>query len=235
MPRGAVTLDAVGTLFTVVEPVGVTYATTARRHRLTANPAEIEARFQSALAAAPPLAFAGASGRDLAARERAWWYAVVRQALDKQAPAAGLEACCAELFAHYARARAWRVFPEVTDVLAALRADGLKVAVVSNFDTRLPGLIADLDLASRLDAVVYSTGVGAAKPAAAIFHHAATRLGVAAAQVTHVGDSVAHDVEGALRAGFGAVLVDRAGGLKATPSDVPTIATLAALPPLLPA
>ncbi|CAA9327814.1 MAG: Hydrolase [uncultured Lysobacter sp.] len=77
---------------------------------------------------------------------------------------------------------------------------------------------------------------GAAKPAASIFHAACTQLGVAPAQVLHVGDDIEMDVVGAHRAGLRTCWINRpdaAGALRAWPhADVrPDLefSTLAAL------
>ena len=50
---------------------------------------------------------------------------------------------------------------------------------------------------------------GAAKPDASIFHAACARLGVAHAQVLHVGDHVEMDVAGAMRAGLRGCWINR--------------------------
>ncbi len=228
----AVTLDAGGTLFAVAEPVGRTYARIAAAHGIRVDADELELAFEGAFATAAPLAFPGASPTRLADHERAWWYAVVRQAFGPAAVHAAFDTCCAELFTHYGSALAWRVFPDVPGALAALRGRGLGLAVVSNFDGRLSGILAGLELTALIDVVVYSTRVGAAKPDPAIFRHALARLGVAPAEALHAGDGVVADVEGARAAGLGAVLVDRGGGHPALPPDVPVIASLAALPGL---
>lgn len=54
--------------------------------------------------------------------------------------------------------------------------------------------------------VISSCDCGAAKPDPAIFQEAARRTGLASGEILHVGDSWELDVEGALRAGFGAML-----------------------------
>ncbi|HJW69600.1 MAG TPA: haloacid dehalogenase, partial [Candidatus Binatia bacterium] len=58
----AVTLDAAGTLITVAEPVGDTYARVAARHGLHVSPADAGARFRRAMASRPPLAFPDVRG-----------------------------------------------------------------------------------------------------------------------------------------------------------------------------
>lgn len=228
----AVTLDAAGTLIAVAEPVGETYARVAARHGVHVTTEAAEAGFRRAMASQAPLAFPGAGETERPARERAWWYAVVRAALGTTSPDAALDAAAAELFAHYAGAAAWLVFPEVPAVLAALRARGLRLAVVSNFDGRLLPLLDALGISERVDAVVPSTLVGSAKPEARIFHAALARLGVSPAAALHVGDDLSMDVTGACRAGLRAVLVDRHGRVPAAPAGVPVLRSLDRLPEL---
>jgi putative hydrolase of the HAD superfamily len=230
MALRAVTLDAAGTLVEVAEPVGATYARIAAEHGIAVTPVDLERGFRTAFAAAPPLAFPGGSPTRLGEHERAWWYAVVRRAFGRGAAASTFDACFGELYAHYARPAAWRVLPEVAGALADLRARGLRLAVVSNFDGRLPGLLAGLGLAELVDAIVHSTAVGAAKPDPAIFHAALERLGACPDEALHAGDGLLEDVEGARGAGLAAVLVDRTGRAAEPPAGVPTIAGLDELP-----
>jgi putative hydrolase of the HAD superfamily len=229
----AVTLDAAGTLVTVAEPVGDTYARVAVRHGLHVSPADAEAGFRRAMASRPPLAFPDVRGRELYEREREWWYAVVRDALGATGPRAALDAACAELFAYYADAAAWHVFPEVPRLLETLRGHGCKLAVVSNFDGRLPPLLASLGITQRVDAIVHSSLAGSAKPDPAIFRAALARLGVAPADALHVGDDPLDDVAGARGAGLRAALVDRRGRAPAVPAGVPVLASLDAVPQLV--
>lgn len=204
----AVTFDAAGTLFDVAEPVGTTYARVAAAHGIAISADAVGRGFRTAFASAAPLAFPGASPTRLAEHERAWWYALVRNAFGSAARRGDFDACFDVLFAHYARAEAWRVYPDVPDALARLRERGVRTAVVSNFDGRLPAVVRELGLAPLLDATVWSTRAGHAKPDPAIFAAACRILGVDAAGVVHVGDG-AVDVEGARRAGIVPVLIAR--------------------------
>lgn len=231
MALAAVTLDAAGTLFAVAEPVGVTYARVAARHGIRTDPGAVERRFRAAFLTAPPLAFPGVSPARLADHERAWWHVIVRRALG-DADAAALEAAVGELYAHFAEAAAWRVFSDAPPALAALRARGLRLAIVSNFDGRLLRLVEALGLGALVDGVLPSTRAGAAKPDPAIFHAALANLGVAPGAALHVGDHAAVDVAGARAAGMRAALLDRSGET-AAPADVPRLRSLAELPPLV--
>jgi putative hydrolase of the HAD superfamily len=234
MALAAVTLDAGGTVFDVAEPVGVTYARVAARHGLTLERDEAERRFRDAFAAAPRLAFPGVDPARRADHERAWWYAIVRATFGSAAEAPGFDACFAELFESYAEPGAWRVFPDVWEALPRIRRHGLRIALVSNFDERLVGLVAGLGLAPLVDLVLPSSRAGAAKPDPAIFHAALAALGVAPAAAVHVGDGLVADVEGARAAGLRAVLIERTGRRRARlPSGVSTISALSELPALL--
>jgi FMN phosphatase YigB (HAD superfamily) len=83
---------------------------------------------------------------------------------------------------------------------------------VSNWDHRLPGLLADLGLATSFGTITYSEEVGVEKPDQRIFLHALSRLGVEPAAALHVGDGRLEDVEGAVAAGMKALHLTRNTG-----------------------
>lgn len=208
MPR-AVLLDAAGTLIDVARPLGDTYSGLAREFGGDLDPDTLTAGFRIAFADTPPMAFPGRTGADLDRAERAWWRAVVERVTRAAGGVPEFDAYFDRLYAHYASAPAWRVYPEVPGVLAALRDRGLPLAVVSNFDSRLSPLLDALGLAAFFDAVVCSGETGAAKPDGAIFAYALATLGVEALEALHVGDNREADYDGARAAGIEALLVDR--------------------------
>ncbi|MGH7895016.1 MAG: HAD-IA family hydrolase [Candidatus Binatia bacterium] len=216
----AITFDAAGTLFAPAERVGVTYARVAESVGIRVDAVVVEAAFRRVFDAAPPLAFPGVAADELTAHERAWWKDVVRGALGDGAAPPALDACFEALFAHYATASAWRVFPDVVPALTAARTRGLRTGVASNFDGRLPGLLDQLGLSVAVDAVVWSTAVGATKPARALFDAAARALDTSTAELCHVGDDAEADVAGARAAGAHAVHLDRSGR---TPGSLATL------------
>ena len=207
-PR-AVLFDAAGTLIDVVEPLGETYARLARDFGGNLDPDALTAGFRAAFRDMPPMAFPGLRDADLDRAERGWWRTVVGRVFGAAGGVPEFDACFERLYAHYASAPAWRVFPEAPAVLAALRERGVALAVVSNFDSRLPPLLEAMGLAAFFDAVVCSGEAGAAKPDPAIFAHALAALGVEASQTLHAGDSREADYDGARSAGVEALLVDR--------------------------
>lgn len=108
---------------------------------------------------------------------------------------------------------AWQVYPDVEPALAALEDDGIATAVVSNWDSRLRGLLARLGLDRRFGAIVVSAEHGAEKPDPSIFREALGRIGADAAATLHVGDVPALDLAGSRAAGIECLLVDRFGRL----------------------
>lgn len=119
-------------------------------------------------------------------------------------------------------------YPDAEPALRDLRARGLRTAVVSNWDVSLHDVLRREGLSELFDAIVTSASTGAAKPQRAIFDAALRAVGTEAATAVHVGDSVDKDVDGALAAGIGAILLRRPGDPDTVPPPpgVPTIASL---------
>jgi putative hydrolase of the HAD superfamily len=233
VPLQGVCFDAAGTLFTVREPVGVTYARFGRRHGLEIGDERLGAGFRGALGAAPPLAFPGAAAGDLDRRERAWWHRVVCDTF-AHAGARGIpSALFEELYAHYASGSAWRCYEDTIPALIRLRRRQLRLGLISNFDSRLARIAVDLGIAECLDILTDSASVGAAKPDPLIFRHTLGALGLTPREAAHVGDSRTADVEGARAAGLLAVLIDRSGVQSDPPPGVPVISSLADLEDVL--
>jgi putative hydrolase of the HAD superfamily len=114
--------------------------------------------------------------------------------------------------------------------LQAMADRGLRLAITSNSD----GTVADhlarhewVQVGSgagvAVEVVTDSGAVGVGKPDARMFHATIDGLGVEAARVVHVGDSVVYDVEGAQAVGMQAVHMDPFG---LCDGDHPHISTL---------
>ncbi len=86
-------------------------------------------------------------------------------------------------------AAGWTPYPDTAPTLAALRADGVRIAVVSNVGFDLRAVFAGHGLADLVDAWVLSCELGVMKPSAAVFHDALRQLGVPAADALMVGDN----------------------------------------------
>ncbi len=218
----AVSFDAAGTLFRVRGSVGHAYTAVAARHGVTADPHTIEARFRSAFRDMPPMCFPTAATEELRDYELGWWRRVVRSAFAGFA-FDDFETFFHDLFEYFARPESWELFPDVAPTLRGLRERDVRLAIVSNFDSRLIRICEGLALASFFDAIIASSQVGYAKPDPRIFSLALERLGVRAGEVLHVGDSESLDIQAARAAGMRALLIDRGapgGGSKDRIADL---------------
>lgn len=104
--------------------------------------------------------------------------------------------------------RVWPLVPEAQEVLGTLKEKGYRLAVVSNWDGLLPGILQAVGLAKYFDHVSASALVGYAKPDPRIFQHTLQALSLEPNQAWHIGDSLTADVQGAQNAGLRGVLFD---------------------------
>jgi len=206
-PKGLL-LDAMGTLITLRESVGSSYAALARSHGLTVDAAAIDAVFPAIYRQAPPLAFAGLSGEALLGAEIGWWGERISETFAALALPPPDHALQRALFDHFAEPERWLVYGEVKSQLRAWHQAGLRLAVVSNFDSRLHGLLQSLGLRAVLDAVVISSEIGAAKPDPRPLQLALAALELTADQAWHIGDSP-EDVAAARGAGVHCLRIAR--------------------------
>lgn len=115
----------------------------------------------------------------------------------------------------------WCKVPEgLGDALAELRADGVRVATVSNSEGMLERLFQELGILRHFDLVVDSGLVGVEKPDPRIFQRALERFDVAPSRALHLGDVFATDIVGARAAGIRHALVDPFGHYEGRHADV---------------
>jgi putative hydrolase of the HAD superfamily len=223
-----VTLDALGTLVALAPPAPLLVA------RLRDRGVEVSER-QAAAAIAAEIAYyrahhdSAGDGASLA-RLRARCTDVLRAGLLRAGADVVLPA--PELQEALLGSLRFDPYPEVPAALRALRDAGHRLVVVSNWDVSLHEMLRRTGLAELVDGAISSAEAGAAKPAPEIFRQALALAGGSAAGAVHVGDSVEHDVAGALAAGLRPVLVVRAGRAPAMAEGVSVITSLGQLPRL---
>jgi len=122
-------------------------------------------------------------------------------------------AALAELHTYHQTYNLWETVPdEVWPALAALRAKGFRLVVLSNANGTLHRAFDRLGLTSSFDVIFDSHREGVEKPDPRFFHIALQRAGADAATTMHVGDLYHVDVAGARAAGLTPALLD-VGGL----------------------
>jgi putative hydrolase of the HAD superfamily len=138
------------------------------------------------------------------------------------------DAALAELHAYHQESNLWELVPPgVVPALAALRAKGLKLTVVSNANGKLRTLFDRLALSRCVDCLLDSFDEGVEKPDPRFFEIALARSGARRERTIHVGDLYGVDIVGARAAGLRGVLLDEAGLYP--DADCPRVRSLADL------
>jgi putative hydrolase of the HAD superfamily len=140
-----------------------------------------------------------------------------------------------EIYGQWSVNHHFEMYDDVVPVLGALRKRGYTIGAISNSHRSLDAFREHFSLDEAITVSVSGYEHGYMKPHRSIFDAALARAGVTAEQSVMVGDSLAHDIHGALRAGWShAVLLRRSGERPAAvPETVDVIHTLYDLIPLL--
>lgn len=96
----------------------------------------------------------------------------------------------------------------IPELLAELRARGMRQVVVSNWPPSLPRFLAYHGLTAHFDAVVFSAQDGIPKPDPRIYHRALRAAGVAPADALMIGDNPAWDLHPPRALGLRAIHFD---------------------------
>lgn len=131
---------------------------------------------------------------------------MIQQALQSSGASLDLLDPAYEVF--YAARNQVQCYPDAIDALTRIAAR-VPVAALSNGNADLRRIGLDHHFVFQLGAHEH----GAAKPQASIFLAACQRLGVAPAQVLHVGDHIDMDVAGAMAAGLRGCWINREGAI----------------------
>ena len=136
--------------------------------------------------------------------------------------------CAVEITRAWEHHENFELYDDVADALAAIRAAGLRIGLVSNSARDVREFARHHAL--EVDAGISSFHHGRTKPHASIFRAVLDLLEVEPAEAAMVGDQIADDIEGAAAIGMRAILLDREG---LHPEFAPRIADLGELLPQL--
>jgi len=146
---------------------------------------------------------------------------------------AGADAAARDLYEAWAVCHHFTLYEEVPEVLRSLHADGYTIGLISNTQRSLETFERHFALDGLFAVAISSSDHGFMKPHPSIFEEGLRRAGVTAREAVMVGDSVPHDIAGALGLGMRGVLVARSGLSIGAPPEVPVIRSLRELKPLL--
>jgi putative hydrolase of the HAD superfamily len=171
----AVFFDVGETLIHPWPSVGKIYADVAKRHGFAITPEQADCAFHES--------WRELKQGNLTVSRKDWWRELVVRTLGRRD-----ELCFEDLYATFAHAKAWRVYPDVRLTLHVLRSNDLHIGVISNWDERLDPLLVELGLAELFDSITISWEVGVEKPRPEIFEFALQTASVRRDQAIHVGD-----------------------------------------------
>ena len=204
----AVVFDAVGTLIFPNPPAAVAYYEVGRRHGSRLARDQIAHNFRRVLQrhAGEPRT------NDQIERER-WRQIVAGVFTDLK----DTEALFGQLWNHFSRSSNWAVYDDVEDVLTEVNSRGVITAVGSNFDDRLIAIALELPPLEQTRSIFVSSQLGFTKPSLGFFRAIEAELRLHPSQLLMIGDDQRNDIEGAARAGWHSLRLDRG-----TPGNAPT-------------
>jgi putative hydrolase of the HAD superfamily len=140
--------------------------------------------------------------------------------------ARGAHDCAVEMTRAWERHENFDLYEDTQPVLEELRRHGLKLGLVSNTGRDLDEFVRHHHL--EVDAALGSRAHGRTKPHQTIFRAVLDLLRVEPGAAAMVGDSIEDDIEGALRLGMRAILLDRENRHPDVEGRIPTLLALPA-------
>jgi len=225
----AICFDATGTLIELNENVGEVYHRVACEHGIDLPAWRLQDASTRILRSAPARGIEGETVAERRQREVDWWFERIReifQATDSTARFDDFPAFANALFDAFRAAEAWRLRSAAFETLIALQDRGWPMAIVSNFDHRLPNILESLDIYRFFESIVIPSETGSAKPERAIFEVVAKALGTSVESLLYVGDDAKEVLDAIADHGLRVFDLRELEGLEALPDLVSTAATL---------
>ena len=209
-------LDAVGTLFGLKGSVGAIYSQIAADFGVEVAAESLEQSFSAIFPTSSPLAFPDVEPAQIPELEYCWWRSLTGAVFNnlgylERFP--DFEAFFGELYRHFATAEPWVLYGDVIPTLRLWQIQGIELGIISNFDSRIYQVLAELGLEYFFRSITISSQAGVAKPAPEIFQIALQKHDCSPAQAWHIGDSKKEDYQGAKSLGIEAFLIKRSIGL----------------------
>ena len=239
-PYAAIVFDAVGTIIYADPSPAEVYCRVAAAHGWQGTveqvcqrlPAAMRSQFQAtqtnvaASLEAPPASPLNYDApllcvnQDLEHRNR--WRAVVANVL-WELDSLTTHVVFEQLWQHFGSSHAWRVYADAQSAWQWCLDQEVLVAIASNFDSRLQRVLHGHSLFAQAACVITSAQVGAAKPDRDFYRAVAEAMQVAPSSALMIGDDFRADFEGARRAGFHSVWLDRGAKTNDQPDSIPSL------------
>ncbi|MEM7760456.1 MAG: HAD-IA family hydrolase [Cyanobacteria bacterium P01_A01_bin.40] len=221
--------DAMGTLFKLKSSVGEIYRQYALKYGVEADAKIIEQAFSTSFKSAPPLAFTTTDFSLIKQHEFAWWKNVVESTffqIDHLDQFSDFTEFFTEIYVYFATKDPWLVFPDTINTLRKWQKLEVQLGIISNFDSRLIGILHELNLLEFFTSVTISSLAGFAKPESKIFEIALNKHKIAADQAWHIGDSLREDYQGARNVGINSFWLNADSCLLNIENQLPNLSSL---------
>lgn len=214
--------DAGNTLLRVHPSIGAIYSDAARLFGADISADLIEHSFKEMWTQTAPLV-SNEGHRMSYEKERDWWRFIVREVFSKHVEFDNFDAFFDYLYMRFAESDSWKLYDDAIHVLDQVKASGKTMALISNWDSRLPALIEQLGLTPYFPTVVVSSLVGYEKPHPAIFEIALQQTQLAPEEALYIGDDPFLDYQAAQKAGMRALHLDRNGRFPDHPDKISSL------------
>jgi putative hydrolase of the HAD superfamily len=215
----AVFFDVGNTLIYPYPSVGEIYSKIALKYGMSIDGISVNESFRRAMVNRSALPLNDRNS------EKQWWKELVWETISSLCRPKNFDSFFNELYGYFIKAEAWRLYPDVIPSLNRLKGRGTILGIISNWDSRLPPLLDNLELSPYFLVKAVSSIVGSAKPDPYIFRYALKITNVAPEEAIHIGDSVELDFKGARDCGMRPLLLNRTMDLSEKPIN-PTIHSL---------
>jgi HAD superfamily hydrolase (TIGR01509 family) len=145
----------------------------------------------------------------------------------------GVGAASREIFLEWAEHTHFNLYPDVSDALRGVHNLGVRIGLISNTHRCLSSFESHFELDGLISATMSSYEHGFMKPHPSIFRAALALMDVEASDAAMVGDSLVHDIRGAMDVGMRGILLARGDAPAAVDPAVRVIQSLAELPEIL--
>ena len=198
-------LDAVGTIFGVKNNVGYIYTKLASKYGVNRDANLINEYFYQAFKDSSPLAFDETEYETVQKLEYMWWEKIAYQTFTKANALkefTDFYVFFQELYEYFKTHQPWYIYDEVIPCLKKWQKQGVQLAIISNFDTRIYSVLESLKLQSYFQTITISSLTGVAKPDRQIFLKALQKHNCKVEDAWYIGDSLKEDYWGAKALGM---------------------------------
>lgn len=205
-------LDAVGTLFGVTNSVGWAYTEISKKYGVSGDRTLINEAFYQCFKDSSPLAFNTQEESIVKSLEFDWWKQIAQNtfaSLGLWEQFTNFDDFFVELYQHFSGSEPWFIYDEVIPTLHKWQKEGIELAIISNFDTRIFSVLDSLNLTQYFSSITISSLSGVAKPHPDIFLKALQNHNCLPENAWYIGDSKKEDYWGAKNVGMQSFWLNR--------------------------